>query len=61
MSPLFTFFSGEHAVLMASVVAFTAFFLIGRLVHARPGVALAFGLTPWLALLAIAGAMVALN
>ena len=52
---LFEFFNGEHAALMASVVAFVAFFLIARLVHARQGVALAFGLTPLLAFAAIAG------
>lgn len=55
MSAMFGFFSGENAVLMASVVAFTAFFLIGRVARARQGVAFAFGFTPWLALIAIAG------
>ena len=35
MSGLFGFFNGENAVLMASVVAFTAFFLIGRVARAR--------------------------
>ena len=40
MSPLFGFFTGENAVVMASIVAFTAFFLIGRVVQARQGVAL---------------------
>jgi hypothetical protein len=53
MSTLFSFFSGNNAVLMASIVAFTAFFLIGRVAQARQGVAFAFGFTPWLALIAI--------
>ena len=53
MSGLFGFFSGETAILMASIVAFTAFFLIGRVAHARQGVAFAFGFTPWLFLIAI--------
>jgi hypothetical protein len=53
MSGLFGFFSGDNAVLMASIVAFTAFFLIGRVVEARQGVALAFALTPWFAFIAI--------
>ena len=53
MSAVFGFFSGDNAVLMASIVAFTAFFLIGRVVHARQGVAFAFGFTPWLAFIAI--------
>ena len=35
MSGLFGFFTGQNAVLMAGVVAFTAFFLIGRVAHAR--------------------------
>lgn len=52
---MFGFFSGENAVLMANVIAFTAFFLIGRVAHARQGVAFAFGFAPFLALLAIAG------
>jgi hypothetical protein len=47
-------FSGENAALMASVVAFTAFFLIGRLAQARQGVAFAFAFTPLLAFCAIA-------
>jgi hypothetical protein len=55
MSALFGFFSGDNAVLMASIVAFTAFFLIGRVVHARQGVAFAFAFMPWLAFIAIAG------
>ena len=60
MPALFGFFAGDNATLMASVVAFTAFFLIGRLLRARQGVALAFALTPWLACLAIAGATAAM-
>jgi hypothetical protein len=60
MSALFGFFSGSNAILMASVVAFTAFFLIGRVVHARQGVAFAFGFTPWLACIAIIGLAAAL-
>ena len=56
MSALFGFFSGDNAVLMASVVAFTAFFLIGRVAQARQGVAFAFGFTPWLAFIAIVAA-----
>jgi hypothetical protein len=56
MSGLFGFFSGDNAVLMASIVAFTAFFLIGRVAQARQGVAFAFGFTPWLALIAITAA-----
>ena len=55
MSALFGFFTGDNAVLMASVVAFTAFFLIGRVAHARQGVSFAFAFTPWLALIAIVG------
>lgn len=60
MSQLFGFFSGDNAVLMASVVAFTAFFLIGRVAHARQTVALAFAFTPWLAFIAIVGIAAAL-
>ena len=45
---LFEFFNGEHAPLMASVVAFVAFFLIARLANARQGVAFAFAFTPLL-------------
>jgi hypothetical protein len=57
MSPLFGFFSGENAIVMASVVAFTAFFLIGRVAHARQGIAFAFAFTPWLAFIAIMAAV----
>ena len=60
MSALFGFFSGDNAIVMASIVAFTAFFLIGRVVHARQGVAFAFAFTPWLAFIAIMGAVAAL-
>jgi hypothetical protein len=52
---LFGFFSGDNAIVMASIVAFTAFFLIGRLAQARQGVAFAFAFTPWLACIAIIG------
>ena len=54
---IFGFFNGSNAPLMASVVAFVAFFLIARLANARQGVALAFGLTPLLALFAIGTAV----
>ena len=54
---MFSFFSGDNAALMASVVAFTAFFLIGRVAHARQGVAFAFAFTPLLAFFAIATAV----
>jgi len=57
MSALFGFFSGDNAVAMASIVAFTAFFLIGRVARARQGVAFAFAFTPWLALVAIGAAV----
>ena len=60
MSALFGFFSGDNAVLMASIVAFTAFFLIGRVAHARQGIAFAFAFTPWLAFIAIMGIAAAL-
>ena len=54
---MFSFFSGDNAALMASVIAFTAFFLIGRVAHARQGVAFAFAFTPLLAFFAIATAV----
>ena len=57
---MFSFFSGENATLMASVSAFTAFFLIGRVAHARQGVAFAFAFTPLLAFFAIATALTVL-
>jgi hypothetical protein len=53
MSPLFSFFDGANASLMASVVAFVAFFLIARLVRARQGVAFAFAFTPLLLFFAL--------
>ncbi|RYE08231.1 MAG: hypothetical protein EOP22_14290 [Hyphomicrobiales bacterium] len=53
MNPLFSFFNGENAALMASVVAFVAFFLIARVARARQGVAFAFAFTPLLAFFAI--------
>jgi hypothetical protein len=56
---MFSFFSGENATLMASVIAFTAFFLIGRVADARQGVAFAFAFTPLLAFFAIATALTA--
>ena len=59
MPALFGFFTGDNAILMASVVAFTAFFLIGRLAHARQGIAFAFAFTPLLAFFAIGAAAAA--
>ena len=53
MAALFGFFTGDNAVLMASVVAFTTFFLIGRVASARQGVAFAFAFTPLLAFFVI--------
>jgi hypothetical protein len=53
MSGLFGFFTGDNAILMASVVAFVSFFLIGRLAQARQGVAFAFAFTPLLAIFTI--------
>jgi hypothetical protein len=50
---LFGFFNGANAPLMASVVAFTAFFCIARLAKARQSVALAFAFTPLLAFFTI--------
>jgi hypothetical protein len=46
MSALFSFFDGPMAPIMASVVAFTACFLIARLARARQGVAFAFAFAP---------------
>jgi len=57
---MFSFFSGDNATVMAMVVAFVAFFLIGRVARARQGVAFAFGFAPLLAMLAVAGVAVAL-
>ena len=45
------------AALLASVIAFTAFFLIARIARARQGVALAFAFTPLLAIFAIGTAV----
>ena len=56
MAAIFGFFEGPNAALMASVVAFTTFFLIGRLANARQGVAFAFAFTPLLAFFAIEAA-----
>jgi hypothetical protein len=46
-------FTGDNAALMASVVAFVSFFLVGRVVEARQGVALAFAFTPLLLFFAV--------
>ncbi len=48
MTGFFGITSGESTVLLASVLAFTSFFLVGRLVNARQGVAYAFAFTPLL-------------
>lgn len=56
MSPLFQFFDGPVAPIMASVVAFVSFFLIARVARARQGVALAFAFTPLLMFFAIEAA-----
>jgi hypothetical protein len=53
MSALFSFFDGPMGPVMASVVAFTAFFLIARLARARQGVAFAFAFTPLFAFSAV--------
>jgi hypothetical protein len=53
---MFGFFTGENAALMASVVAFVSFFLIGRLVRARQSVAFAFAFTPLLVFFAVEAA-----
>ena len=55
-NPIFGFFNGDNGPVMASVVAFVAFFLIGRLMRARQGIALAFAFTPLLAFFAIQAA-----
>lgn len=54
-------FSGSDALMMASVVAFVAFFLIGRIAHARQGIALAFAFTPLLIFFALETAAIALG
>lgn len=56
MTALFGFFDGDNAPLMASVVAFVSFFLIGRVAHARQGVAFAFAFTPLLVFFAVEAA-----
>jgi hypothetical protein len=53
MASVFSFFDGPMASLMASVVAFNAFFLIGRVAQARQGVAFAFAFTPLLLFFAV--------
>ena len=50
---MFDLFAGYNGLLMASVVAFVAFFLIGRVAHARQGVAFAFAFTPLLVVFAL--------
>lgn len=45
---VFDIFSGCNGLTMASVVAFVAFFLIGRIAHANQRVAFAFAFTPLL-------------
>jgi len=60
MSDLFSFFDGPSATTMSSVVAFVAFFLIARVMHARQGVAFAFAFTPLLVFFAIEAATVSL-
>ena len=60
MSALFGFFDGQNAPLMASVVAFVAFFCIARLVRARQVVAFAFAFTPLLVFFAVEAATAAL-
>jgi hypothetical protein len=61
MNPIFSFFHGSNAMLMASVVAFVSFFLIARIANARQGVALAFGLAPLLAIFVFAAAVSAIS
>jgi hypothetical protein len=60
MSAFLQIFSGENAAMMASVVAFVSFFLIGRIAHARQGVAFAFAFTPLLAFFVIEAAIAVL-
>lgn len=57
---VFSIFQGDNALMMASVVAFVAFVLVARLLTARQTVALAFGLAPFLALIAVEGLVAAL-
>ena len=56
---IFSIFQGDNALMMASVVAFVAFVLVARLLSARQSVALAFGLAPFFASLALEGLIVA--
>ena len=56
---IFSIFQGGNALMTASVVAFVAFVLVARLLSARQSVALAFGLAPFFALLALEGLIVA--
>ena len=60
MNPVFGFFDGSSAPVMAGVVAFVAFFCIARIARARQWVALAFGLTPLLLVVALGAAAAAL-
>jgi hypothetical protein len=60
MASLFGFFDGQNAPLMASVVAFVAFFCIARLMQARQGVAFAFAFTPLLLIFAVEAATASL-
>ena len=53
---MFDIFSGCNGLMMASTVAFVAFFLIGRVAHARQGVAFAFAFTPLLMFFALGAA-----
>lgn len=61
MNPIFSFFDGSNAPVMAGVVGFVAFFCIARVARARQGVALAFGLTPLLLVFALGAAAAALT
>lgn len=60
MSAMLHIFSGQNAAMMASVVAFVSFFLIGRVAHARQGIAFAFAFTPLLAFFVIEAAIAVL-
>ncbi len=62
MAAIFGIFNtGNNAALMASVVAFVAFFLIARLANARQGVAFAFAFTPLLAFFIVETAVATLG
>jgi hypothetical protein len=54
-------FTGCNALMMASVVAFVAFFLIGRIAHARQSVAFAFAFTPLLVFFVLETTVLALG